>query len=769
MDINLNAILQDVRKADGRQFYQVGADFHGKVVSQQKMLSPEEKENVQKFRLKLFEALSATGVDKDVLRELREKLGVPEGKSAKVSDTPLLVRDVKEAVEMVSAKVRDRITATLRDQKFDKGVLDCIDRAVRANPQHEVVKKFLTESIEGLGTVDNLAKLCRMTYLANKDSAKDKWSLLYLEGFSYRYRGENLGEVKSYNFDDKQRFEQGQKDYDSLLDKEKKLGRASGTTEAIIEEKEDNEEPEKKIAVNIGGKCVHLDKATFGNKSSEDFLKFIACKTSSFDFKAEFEKTLADVKAEIVKLGKEGLKVEDAVGESFKEDELFEAFVNCLARKWAAVDLNSYSNGYVFNEAKNETIENGYKACVMRAVVNKCQGDIEELRKHDYKSKMLDRLRQDFLQNVEKMKSLDGNIYQDILKVGYAVGMQTGEKPEGTPVLDAMCNALKTKIDALKGMSVEGLKKLKKPVAESVEVKDGEILSGEEACKQEKTMFLQGKGTKVCFVRSVQNSLVFHQRADLLPKKVVDKYVFSVKLEDEKARLTVSEAEIEALKKWYADKVKDKPSEDLKESDWAINLGMAKLAMYNDKVARKGSLLFDEVAAPNDFSYVDGSANGGYDEDDKSLYDEYLKRQLVTKEGFDDQVAELCGLQAEPNVAVNCNSVGLSEEIAKGGGLLVVLPELPKADRFVNWNTVRNWMEAHPDGVVTLNIGQSHTVAVTGCYFTDEGDFGFNVRDSLNSGNLSVNVNSGSDEGGDNVSSLNIHCYLVPAKKEEAA
>ena len=96
------------------------------------------------------------------------------------------------------------------------------------------------------------------------------------------------------------------------------------------------------------------------------------------------------------------------------------------------------------------------------------------------------------------------------------------------------------------------------------------------------------------------------------------------------------------------------------------------------------------------------------------------------------------------------------------------MKQLSQEEVFSRWNSVREWLNDHEGGVVTLNIGSSHTVAVSSCYYNDEKDFGFCVRDSKNPyteqyievlGHGKPIVDDGT------CITLNVHCYALPVNR----
>ena len=212
---NLYSAVRNVGNNDTQILEPLGGG--GWQISQAKDLTPEQKEQNRKFRNGLYDSLKGMTSDDSVINDLRNTLGIPEKTNENEdkttdADKPLMARDIKKAIELVMKRVDERIDQIL-SKRFPPAVQQLIREAVRENPQHTIVKAFLGP--KG-GSVDDLAKLCRLTFQCLKGAA-DAQTLAYLDGFAYTVA--DLTDVSLVNAHDKVQYDAGKAHYDSEVKK----------------------------------------------------------------------------------------------------------------------------------------------------------------------------------------------------------------------------------------------------------------------------------------------------------------------------------------------------------------------------------------------------------------------------------------------------------------------------------------------------------------------------------------------------------------------
>ena len=218
VNVNINNLYSAVRNV-GNNDTQILEPLGGGgwQISQVKDLTPEQKEQNRKFRNGLYDSLKGMTSDDSVINDLRNTLGIPEKTNENEdkkadADKPLMARDIKKAIELVMKRVDERIHNVLTT-KFPPAVQQLIREAVRENPQHKVVKEFLGAE---KGTVDDLAKLCRLTFQCMKGAA-DPSVLAYLNGFAHKV--EDFTDVTLVHAHDKAQYDAGKAHYDSEVKK----------------------------------------------------------------------------------------------------------------------------------------------------------------------------------------------------------------------------------------------------------------------------------------------------------------------------------------------------------------------------------------------------------------------------------------------------------------------------------------------------------------------------------------------------------------------
>ena len=201
-NVNLNKVYSLVSAAGNEQVLNVSEDL--KTLSLAESNPNPTKEQVEtnrKFHDGLLSSLQEITNDETVIKEVRSKLGLSEG-SEKVEPKSIFARDIKSAIDLVMSKVSKRIGEVLT-RPFPPAVNELILEAVKANPKHDVVKAFLKE--EG-GTLDNLARLCRLTCQSLQDGANSA-ALAYLDGFAYDVA--DFGNVMRVSVSDNQQYAAG--------------------------------------------------------------------------------------------------------------------------------------------------------------------------------------------------------------------------------------------------------------------------------------------------------------------------------------------------------------------------------------------------------------------------------------------------------------------------------------------------------------------------------------------------------------------------------
>lgn len=781
--ININTIYKQVCSFSNDVQDVVPQLFGGKSISSGTNSTGTDAIN-REFREALFKSLSETGVDKTVLDGLRTKLGMTE--SGTIPDQALSARDVKDAIESVMQKVSDQIKVALgKDLPF--GVQPLILEAVRENPTHSIVKEFLSAGKEG--QTMKLAKLCRLTAISQaKANASKAWELGYLNGFSYQVKDVDAQSVHLVG--ENPRFEegfgQGKGDFDARLKQDQgdpNVGNESTVKDPTAqvkknvvpeEKKEEFSQEEFKVRMTtIKGKQEDRDVC----RGIEAFGQKILAHGKMLCSMAE--KDLLVLKGSLAEISQWKSSLERDVGDGLKVDEKIDIFF---------VKLMAKCKDTITAEGIQGAIQDAKDAFQLDVLLRKTVKGAEETvrtlteKVGEGKSQLMTNEKSTFLGEVERLKSTSpaGTLCTKLCEVKKEAQKKSGSTDE--TVVQAMTEALKKAINQKINL-VEG--NVPKAQDENKEIlsrlDDIGSLKPDDQDVGKKTLG-QGK-TNMCHVRSIENSLLATEEGrDILLKQVgrtIDNYLFSVNLGNDK-KLMVTSTEIEALKTWYAKNhpVSKETLADLKESDWAVNLAIAKMKMFkavanamvddakiqsSEKKPAEAEIVA-KIQNPNVLSVSEDGSKllPGYEVELQGQkktynYEDYLKLQYINEKGYDTDVAELFGLpEADENVAINFTPEGDKPEFR--------MKELSKTDVFSKWNSVREWRQENGNGVMTLNIGSLHTVAVSSCYYNSDDDFGFCVRDSQNpDAEQRINVIGYGKKDDGMCNTLNVHCYALPS------
>ena len=767
-NVNISKLYGIVSAAGEKQVLNVSEDEKGLSLSDGGAeLTPEQIEANRKFHQGLLESLQGITGDKAVLDEVRSKLGLSQG-GAKAES--ILARDIKSVIDLVMSKVSKRIDEVLTQRKFPDVVNKLIIEAVKANPKHDVVKAFLQE---GGGTLDNLARLCRLTCQSLKGGANSA-ALAYLNGFAYKVA--DFENVQRISVSDNQQYADGVSHYE-----EEKRAR-EGAVGASVPRGQVKPKPLGKDVEKLGKALVDL----YDGKSSS-----VDPKLREF-----IEKHCTEDFLNRLKEGLDLTKVLVPDGDKFvNDDEVFSIFACAIDSAWQA--NQSASADFVLGKA-NENVFHKYEEVVLyRKVVQDMRTELDDAKtkaEQDGTRQVRD-AKLAFLKEIEDLTLVETNV-GDVYESMQKAWSMSGKKDE-EPRQALKANLAGILEDGIK--LLDGVNSLKgKPLRELTNVEIASPKTDREKLT-DTTKLRQGAGTNLCYLRCVENGLIAAGKAGLLPEPKNGTYTFTVDIGGKKSNLTVTEGEIESIKKWYDANVKlyrnngaglGKPNVKTRnykqyalygfqkasysDLDWAVDIALVKRAMWKDAQKLVGGKV--QVTAPGELGVDKADSDeialtGGYGKPCQS----YLEDQLITSMGRDTDVAELFGLKEGPNFAIN-------HDIADEDTLLKARTRVqePKSQElFARWNRVRQWKAANPEGILTLNEASTHFVSVQDFYYESEGDFGFIVRDSNDAGGeKKINVNGYAyglvgqqpeegqilnNVGPKECDTLHVHCFLPVA------
>lgn len=809
---NLYSAVRNVGNNDTQILEPLGGG--GWQIGQVKDLTPEQKEQNRKFRNGLYDSLKGLTSDDSVIKDLRNALGLPEKANENEdkkadADKPLMARDIKKAIELVMRRVDERIDAVLTT-KFPPAVQQLIREAVRENPQHAIVKAFLRAE---KGTVDDLAKLCRLTFQSLKGGAADPSALAYLDGFAYKVADfENVQRVS-----DSQQYAAGVSHYEKEVKAQaEKLKEQPAKKAQIDKETQPDKEGIAKNKKDAEGKKIdNGDVKNDENVKNDEIKPQPIQEVKQEDPKKPLSEDVQKLRNALIALHKDKLSddlellkfIEDKCAETLSrykstcrglvgvnqelvtDEEMFSIFAREIDNKWKSAGL-SPNTDEVLKKAYDDALVKCERFIRFRTAVEDVKEKIEaEKNKAVDQSELATKAKSAFLTEIEGLKSLgaDGDVYR--LMSVKLTSVKDVEKKNG----EDMRKALKETLEGIlqRGVGLLDVPSLKKePKGLKLVEKDGLRLDSH-------TKIRQGNGTNLCYLRCIENGLIANEDYPGLPKP--DKegtYTFRVDVggtKADKSVLTVTKDEIAKLKKWYDVNLlrhqtdmgltgklggrsfqvkhnartkkyeKYSPYESQKASfsdlDWAINLALAKRAMWQDaqKDVKQNSVNMNvSVAAPapliliNEFSGETKLA-GGYG---GKSYQTYLENQLITSPAKDTEVAEFFGLTDDDNIAINHRLIDGTSEMVE---------EPRSEDLFAQWNRVRKWKAENPNGILTLNESNRHFVSVQDFYYESDTDFGFIVRDSNKDGGetkvkIQGYVYDGAPEEG-KCHTLHVHCF----------
>lgn len=422
-NVNLNKVYSLVSAAGNEQVLNVSEDL--KTLSLAESNPNPTKEQVEtnrKFHDGLLSSLQEITNDETVLKEVRGKLGLSEG-SEKVEPKSILARDIKSAIDLVMAKVSTQIGKVLT-RSFPPAVNELILEAVKANPKHDVVKAFLKE--EG-GTLDNLARLCRLTCQSLQDGANSA-ALAYLDGFAYDIA--DFGNVLRVSVSDNQQYAAGvshrKEEETAQAEKEKKEEQSSVKKEQqpvkkeqqnvtngfLVGSKLQNSNEKKTVTLNLGeikeedeneeaandgvGKDNLQEQKQSFDKDTNNKIKNVKNNQDKNDDDNKIngdEKNNIEVKNNEVKDKKNDdnnvkVDVKNNIEVKVNEDKVDDTLLVILAKlneKGSDLGLNKFS------EVLREDKDKYFSTCIKRFLEDSCKSDFEHADK--YESSLVDEMR----------------------------------------------------------------------------------------------------------------------------------------------------------------------------------------------------------------------------------------------------------------------------------------------------------------------------------------------------------------------------------------
>ena len=789
--VNLNKVYSLVSAAGANQILNVSGDQKTlSLADGSSKLTPQQIEDNRKFHQGLLDSLTGITDDKAVQEEVRSKLGLSDG-DKKVEPKSIFARDIKSVIDLVMSKVSKRIGEVLT-RSFPAAVNELILEAVKANPKHDVVKAFLKE--EG-GTLNNLARLCRLTCQALKDGTNSA-ALAYLDGFAY-----DVADFKDVHWTNEE--------YDVGLNHRKEEEKALAEKAKPKEQPSVKNEPqpvkeENPVAENIQkNEVLQAPVQKMEQKEPQKHLRddVISLKTAVINL-YELSGKSGDVSVDLLTLiENEGETWLDSYNDNqagiggidrtvVTDDEKLKILARAINNRW--LSAKGKMDG-VLEDAHYQyehVVRFRTALADIKDTLETKKQEVQKLKACLSKTAKLDLLSE--IDNLGKLDPGSGDVY-DLMRT--ALSNAILERKGDDAVRKALKQELGTILNAgLKNFDVDDLTE-KNPADLTVVYKEADIQ------KYKQPKLCQGDGTNLCYLRCIENGLIAGGKANNLPTlqgNLLSKktYTFHVDIGDTKTQpvdLTVTKDEIDNVKTWYdanwkryngvkgnsnaSRQVKYDPEcvkyegfafYDMQKAgftdlDWAVNIALAKRAMWKD--AQKEWKGEGAVNAPSaleiENKYVGWTKlTGGYAEG----YEKYLNDQLITQMGSDTDVAELFGLKRVVDFPVNHNIT--DEEVLLKNTEKVEQPSVKEL--FSQWSKVRQWKKEQPEGILTLNLAGKHFVSVHDFYYDGEKDFGFIVRDSNDNVAHEKKINVigyGAEVKDDKTycNTLHIHCFKPKA------
>ena len=783
--VNLNKVYSLVSAAGANQILNVSGDLKTlSLADGSSNLTPEQIEDNRKFHQGLLDSLTGITDDKAVQEEVRSKLGLSDG-DKQVEPKSISARDIKSVIDLVMSKVSKRIGEVLA-RSFPAAVNELILEAVKANPKHDVVKAFLQK--EG-GTLNNLARLCRLTCQALKDGANSA-ALAYLDGFAY-----DVADFKDVHWTNEE--------YDVGLNHRKEEEKALAEKSKPKEQPSVKNEPQpvrEEVKKEIREKTDVTQEKTEEKevkqqpilevkpKDPNDSAIVAKLKNALGDL---YDKKLGDVSAKLLSFieahGEEWVGLFELGGSALvnvshdlvTNDERYSILARAINKRWLAAGqpVNDENVEAALKDVAQNAVTRYEQVVRFRMALRDNQATIEAKNKEvdERIAGLVKSAKKDLLAEIRALHSLEtesGEVYNSML-----------DALKNTKKDNELEGALKKRLEEILN---DGLANLDVVNVRANVPGDGLKLVSQEAdirkeANAKNVKFQQGAGTNLCYLRSIENGLIAGGKANMLPTLqggfLSKKYTFRVDVGGTKTLpvdLTVTKDEIENVKTWYdanwkrynavrakfpkgnsnvsgqveyGSQVSDydgfasygKQKASFTDLDWAINIAQAKRAMWRKEQSAFGTKAM--VAAPSPVGIQDAylgktALTGGYR---GNAYENYLREHLhlITQMGCDTDVAEFFGLKEDDNFAVNHN-FSKEDNLVQNKDNVEPPNDL---EVFKRWSKVRQWKKEHDGGILTLNVSNRHFVAVRDFYYDRDDDYGFIVRDSNDQSNTETKIN----------------------------